>query len=109
MSGPTLHLVDIPIACTLEPNDARSQLGEWHEILHRVVDGTERVSPSRLEFSLLPDVDIASVINLAQREVTCCAFFSFSIEIRADHLVLSVQVPNEAVEILDQLVSGIAT
>jgi hypothetical protein len=101
--------VDVPIACTLEPGDARSQLGEWRELLQRVVDGSERVSPIRLELRLLPYVDIATVINLAQRELACCAFFSFAIEIRADHLVLVVEVPDDAVEVLDQLVSGNTT
>ena len=104
-SGRTLRVVKIPIACTLQPSDARSQLGEWQEVLDQVVGGRERVSPNRLELSLLPEVDIGSVIGLAQREAACCAFFSFAIEIWADRLVLTVEVPNDAVEILDQLVS----
>ncbi len=86
-----------------------SQVGEWQEVLGRAVDSRERVSPNRLQLSLLPDADVGSVISLAQREVACCAFFSFAIEIQADHLVLAVEVPNNAVEILDQLVSGITT
>jgi hypothetical protein len=100
--------VKIPIACTLEPSDARSQLGEWQEVLGRVVESSERVSPNRLELRLFPDADIRSAISLAQREVACCAFFSFTIEIRADRLVLAVEVPSDAVEILDQLVAGTA-
>jgi hypothetical protein len=67
------------------------------------VDGSKRVSPNRLELRLLPDADIVSVISLAQREAVCCAFFSFAIEIRADRLVLAIEVPNDAVEILDRL------
>ena len=98
----------IPIACTLQPNDARSQLGEWQEMLRRVVDGSERVSPNRLELRLLPDADIVSVISLAQREAACCAFFSFTIEIQTDRVLLAVEVPNDAVEILD-LLSSTAT
>jgi hypothetical protein len=97
------------MACTLGPNEARSQLGEWQEALHRVVDGSERVSPNRLELRLLPNADVVSVLSLAQREAACCAFFSFAIEIQADRLVLAVEVPNDAVEILDQLVSSTAT
>lgn len=94
------------MACTLEPGDVRSQLGEWQEALRQDVDRSERVSPNRLELSLLPDADIGSVITLAQRETACCAFFSFTIEIQADRLVLAVEVPNDAVEILDQLVTS---
>ena len=107
MFGRTLHWVRIPIACTLEPGDAKSQLGEWHEVLRRVVDRSERVSPNRLELSLIPGSEIASVIELAQREVACCPFFTFTFEIGAERLVLAVEVPNNAIEILDQLVSDV--
>jgi hypothetical protein len=63
------------------------------------------VSPIRLEFTINPDAHIGPLVNLAQREAACCAFFSFSIEIRADRLVLVVEVPDDAVEILDGLVT----
>ena len=74
-----------------------------------MMDGAERVSPNRLELGLLPNADVESVISLAQREAACCAFFSFAIEIQADRLVLVVEVPNDAVEILDQLISSTIT
>ena len=109
VSRHTLLAVKIPISCTLQVNDARSQLGEWREVFRRIVNGSERVSPNRLELGLLPETDIGSVISLAQREVACCAFFSFAIEIEADRLVLAVEVPNDAVEILDQLAVTIAS
>jgi hypothetical protein len=105
----TLRTVKIPIACTLEPGDARSQFGEWEEVLRRVVDGSQRVSPNRLELRLLPDADVGSLISLAQREAACCAFFSFTVVIHADRLVLTVEVPDDAIEVLDQLVSTSAT
>jgi hypothetical protein len=73
------------------------------------VKGSERVSPNRLELGLLPDADIESVISLAQREAACCPFFSFAIAIQADRLVLAVEVPDDAIEILDQLISTSAT
>jgi hypothetical protein len=98
--------VNIPVACTLGPGDAASQLGEWRDMLRQMVAGSERVSPHRLELELRADADMASVVSLAQREVACCAFFSFTIEIAAQRLVLAVEVPDDAVETLDQLVSG---
>jgi len=102
-------MVKIPIACTLAPNDARSQLGEWHDLLRHQAGTSERVSPTRLEIRLLPGADIGSVVDLAQREAACCAFFEFTLVIRADDVVVAVEVPDDAVEILDQLVSTIAT
>jgi hypothetical protein len=101
--------VKIPIACTLQPSDARSQLGEWQEMLHQVTNRSERVLPNRLELSLIPDADIGPLISLAQREAACCTFFSFAIVIQADRLILAVGVPDNAAEILDQLVSSTAT
>jgi hypothetical protein len=100
--------VEIPIACTLGPGDAASQLGEWRAMLRQIVTRTERISPHRLELELRPDTDMASVVRLAQREVACCAFFTFTVEIAAPRLVLVVEVPDEAVETLDRLVAGTA-
>ncbi len=76
-------------------------------MLRGVVDRFERASPDRLELCLLPDADIGAVIGLAQREAACCPFFSFTIEIGSDRLVLTVEVPTGAPEVLDQLVSDI--
>lgn len=106
MFGHTLQEVNIPVSCSLEQSDARSQLGEWQEVLRSVVDRSERVSPNRLELSLIPGSEIGSVVRLAQREVACCPFFAFTLEIGAERLVLVVEVPNDAIEILDQLVAG---
>ncbi len=101
--------MNVPIACTLQPSDARSQLGEWQELGGRVSERAERVSPTRLELTLVPGADIAPVIDLAQREIACCSFFSFALEIQVEHLVLVVEVPAEAAGILDQLVPSCDT
>ncbi len=74
-------------------------------MLQGVVDRFERASPNRLELDLRPGADIGAVISLAQREAACCPFFSFTIEIGSDRLVLTVEVPTGAPEVLDQLVS----
>lgn len=76
-------------------------------MLRSVVVRSERVSPSRLELSLIPNSEIASVIGLAQREVVCCPFFTFMFEIGTERLVLAIEVPNDAIEILDQLVADV--
>ena len=78
-------------------------------MLPRITDRSERVSPNRLELTIKPDADIGPLVNLTQREAACCAFFSFSIEIQADRLVLAVEVPDDAAEILDGLVTFNAT
>lgn len=98
--------MQIPIACSLEPGAAQSQLGEWQEVLRRAVACSERVSPNRLELRLLPDSDLGSVANLARREAACCPFFAFTIEISAQGVVLAIEVPDDAVEVLDRMVHG---
>jgi len=75
-------------------------------VLLQAVDRSARVSPNRLELSLLPDSDVASIINLAQREAACCPFFPFAMEIQIDRLTLAVEVPDDAVEIPDQFGSS---
>jgi hypothetical protein len=95
----------VPIACSLEPAEAKSRLDEWKQ-LRQVLDQVERVSPRRLELVLRPEADVASLVALAQKEKACCPFFTFTIEVAADHLVLVVEVPADAIKILDNLVSG---
>lgn len=106
LSRPTLEAVKIPIACTLQPGDARAQLGEWQDMLGRITDRSERASANRLELTLVDGADVGALIDLARREAACCGFFSFTIEIHRDRLVLVVEVPDDAVETLDGLAAG---
>ncbi len=41
--------MEIPIACALDPGEARAQLGEWRSLLAGAAHGWERVGPGRLE------------------------------------------------------------
>ena len=94
----------IPIACSLDAGDAKAQLKEWQQLLGRV-DHRDRVSSTRLELSPLEGSDIAELVQLARREVACCPFFTFTIEIGHERLILAVEVPDEAVEVLDELMA----
>jgi hypothetical protein len=69
------------------------------------VDHRVRVSPNRLDVGISPDSDIANIIHLAQREIECCPFFTFTVEIRSEQLVLVIEVPNDAVQVLDDITS----
>jgi hypothetical protein len=97
--------VKIPIRWSLDAGDARAQLKEWQQLLGRV-DHQDRVSSTRLELSPLDEFDIAELVQLARREVACCPFFTFTIEIGHERLVLAIEVPDEAVEVLDELIAG---
>lgn len=101
----TLLNVKIPIACSLEAGAAKRQLGEWRQLLGRV-DHRHRVSPTRLELGPLSRSEIEDVVQLAQREAACCPFFTFMIEIGHERLILAVEVPDEAVEVLDEVMAA---
>lgn len=100
-----LLCVKIPVACSLDARAAKAQLDEWRGLLGRVVH-RQRVSPTRLELSPLRDSDLVDIVQLAQREVACCPFFTFVIEIKHERLLLAIEVPTDAIEVLDELISS---
>ncbi len=100
---PTIACVETPIACSLDAASARSQLGEWRVLVERDVVRTERADEGRVVLVLRPGLDVGKVVDLAQREVACCPFFSFTLEIRDSCLALVVGAPAEASVLLDTL------
>ncbi|MEM8923895.1 MAG: hypothetical protein AAGD35_10370 [Actinomycetota bacterium] len=65
----------IPVACTLGPTDAVKQLEEWAEV-RTWVTGLEQL-PDGVRL-LLPPERQAVVVDLAEREATCCAFLTLT-------------------------------
>jgi hypothetical protein len=101
--------VEIPIACTLSEKQAHAQLGEWQELVARSVRRTSRVASTRLDLTLRSDlVDLISLVRLVQREKECCAFFEFTLDIKADAVALVIEVPEEADGVLDEFVASIS-
>jgi hypothetical protein len=99
---PRLSSVEIPIACTLEPADARAQGDEWRELLARLIVRVERVAADNLKLWLKDDVDeLPRLVALAQREKACCPFFNFSLEVEAGAVAFVVEVPPDAASLLD--------
>ncbi len=94
--------MEVPIACSLDDAAAQGQLGEWARLLRRSVASAERVTPGRLDLVLGPGADLATVVGLAQREAACCPFFTFTVRIGANEVVLSVEAPEEAVTLVDE-------
>ena len=94
----------IPIACTLTVDDAGTRLDEWRATLTRVVEAIERPAPTELVFRLRADArsELAPLVDLVQREATCCAFFEFTLHIAVDGVTLRATVPPDAASILDE-------
>jgi hypothetical protein len=91
-----------PIACSLDATDARTQLGEWQAALGAAVVSVERTSAETVRMTLRPELDgITTLLGLARREVACCPFFRFAVEIDTRGAALTISVPPEAATVLD--------
>ncbi len=93
----------VPIACSLEVEAVPDQLEKWRALLaDRVVESQRRDGLARLRLRD-DDASLTEAVRLARAEHACCAFLSFSIEIEADGLWLTVAAPEEADVVLDAL------
>ena len=92
----------VPIACSLTADAATDRIAEWRVAIETAVTDVTRTAPGRVELRLVHDpLGTGRIIELARREKTCCAFFTFRIEIDAQGATLVVEVPEEAVAVLD--------
>ncbi len=92
---------DPEIACSLEPGAARSQLGEWAAAFTGAVVASERPDATTLRIHLADTSELGLIAELSRREVACCPFFRFAIEIDTAGIALTVSVPLDAASILD--------
>jgi hypothetical protein len=92
----------VPIACTLTSEDAADRVEEWRSALLTTVTRIDRPVPTRAALRLVgKPAELATLVNLAQREKACCEFFGFAFEVASDAVTLVVSVPDDAVEVLD--------
>jgi hypothetical protein len=97
--------VQPPIACALGSGDQRVRVDEWREFFRASVLAVEDCGEGRARFRLkAPSQDLIAAADLARREIECCGFFSFSIEIETEGCWLVAEVPAEATQVLDGFV-----
>ncbi|MEM9036295.1 MAG: hypothetical protein AAGA99_21000 [Actinomycetota bacterium] len=91
-----------PIACTLSPDAATSQLGEWDRLAARattcepVTDGWSLTFPA----ALAPVVE-----DLASREAACCSFLTLRTTVEGDDVRLDITTEaSDARQVIDLLV-----
>lgn len=85
----------VPAACTLAAWEQPSRLAEWAELARRARHRGAGDSWLRLAFPF--DARLAArLADLCARELTCCAFFDFSLQIGSAELVLTVSGPSPA-------------
>jgi hypothetical protein len=93
---------DAPVACTLQPDDLPDRVREWQRVLQRAEE--RRAIPDGIELRFPRDPDlIASLAELATKEVACCSFFTFTLTIDAHAAWLSVSAPVDGVPLVREL------
>jgi L-amino acid N-acyltransferase YncA len=92
----------IPIACTLEDQQAETRLNDWRQTLTPLVIRVERPEPGQLRLIVRDDpAGIATLVGLAQAEMACCPFFNFTLDIDSETVALVVEVPTDTQAVLD--------
>jgi hypothetical protein len=72
------------------------------------VTAVTRSAPGRVELPMADDVaSMVTFVDLARREKTGCGFFTFTVEIDDRGTTLVVEVPDEAIGVLDDF-AGLA-
>lgn len=90
----------VPSACTLPTVEQPIRVAEFDQFFTTSARTTHRPYPARLEIVVDPAAE-TQARELAERESSCCSFFTFDIAATADGLVMSVGVPPAYIEVLD--------
>lgn len=96
----------IPVACSLGPNEAVDQLGEW-EALQRRLLAVERIDGGiRMR---LPGELRSTIEDLARREQNCCRFLAIAVHLDGDDTMVEITSDQpEAAPVID-LLAGLMT
>ncbi|HEX3425731.1 MAG TPA: hypothetical protein VHT30_06345 [Acidimicrobiales bacterium] len=90
----------IPIACSLDAGDAQARVAEWRQAIATDVELIES-SNNRVRLQLRPgDEALLRIVDLAEREQKCCAFFGFRVQLEHGQRWLEVVAPDEGAEAL---------
>lgn len=96
-----MDLSFVPASCTLPSADRPLRLAEFAGLFATSARAVGRESPTRLRLRLDDDPAVdAAARDLAARETSCCAFFTFTF---GDGGELTVDVPPVHATVLDGL------
>jgi hypothetical protein len=85
-----------PDACTLPTADRPGRFEAFDALFRQHLLSVDRVTPTTSTFVLTPGPEPAgAAAELAAREAACCSFFAFTLQVRDDHLELTVAVPSK--------------
>ncbi len=93
-----------PADCTLPTAERPLRAAEFSDLFSAAVLTVDRPETVRLRLGLRPGRETASrVAALTAAETQCCSFFTFTLTVASDSLLLDVGVPASRAEILDAL------
>ena len=101
-SGPSW----VPAACTLPTTAQPLRRAEFDELFRSSVTRVERAAADRVVLHVHaadPRALRATLIDLTQREASCCSFFSFALSDGDEAMRLGVAVPMTHTTVLDAL------
>jgi DNA-binding transcriptional MerR regulator len=85
----------VPEACTLPTAERPLRLAGFDDLFATALHGQQRLSPTRLRWSLDPAAQ-QTARDLTGRESACCSFFAFTFAAGGDLVQLDVEVPRGA-------------
>jgi len=94
----------VPIACSLTPDDAGDRVEEWRRFLsERIVEIKRTDNSARFRLEESGDA-LLIASDLARREKACCPFFDFRLLLTPDAVWFEVDAPQEAAEVVSELI-----
>ncbi|NUS45191.1 MAG: hypothetical protein HOQ24_16065 [Mycobacteriaceae bacterium] len=91
-----------PDSCTLPTAALPTRVAEFDQYFADAVRRTERPSRVRLDLFVDADAELAGR-DLADRETSCCSFFTFTFEPSRSGVVMHIDVPAAQEHVLDAL------
>lgn len=92
------------IACSLSAHEVGDRLAQWRATVSNAIGREPTDGGTRLSFGR--DADIAGVAALIAAEQDCCRFFTFTLTVGVDSVVLDIVGPADAQPVIDALIGA---
>jgi hypothetical protein len=93
-----------PSECTLPTAERPLRAAEFGELFGGAVLAADRPEAGSVRLRLRPDALVAGrAAELAAAETACCSFFTFTLTVGNDSLLLDITVPDAQIAVLDAL------
>jgi hypothetical protein len=96
----------VPTACTLPTAERPLRIAEF-EALFAIARWSRRTEATQLDLAIPAEAERAARA-LAEREATCCSFFTFSFQQGDADVVMHIDVPAGQIAVLDALQQRVA-